>query len=106
MSKHEGIGQARTRKVRLIVEYSSCPLGQLRIHGITVLRSHISAEVDGPSGWYAVAKIDRQTQAQLAIDARPQRSALQLEKLILGVKSGRKCGVDPVVAASASTRRS
>ncbi|SUZ71490.1 uncharacterized protein METZ01_LOCUS24344, partial [marine metagenome] len=56
MSKHVGIGQARTGKFRLIIEDSSCPSGQLRIHGVTVLRSHISAEVDGPSGWYAVAK--------------------------------------------------
>jgi len=32
--------------------------------------------VDGPSGWYAVAKIDRQTQARLAIDAQPQLSDL------------------------------
>ena len=76
MSKHVDSGQTRTRKVRLIVEDSSCPLGQLRIHGITVLRSHISAEVDGPSGWYAVAKIDRQTQTRLAIDVQLQRSAL------------------------------
>ena len=106
MSKHVGIGQARTGKFRLIIEDSSCPLGQLRIHGVTVLRSHISAEVDGPSGWYAVAKIERQTQAQLAINAQPQRSALQLEKLVLGVKSGRKCDVDQAVAPSASTRRS
>ena len=76
MSKHVGIGQARTGKFRLIIEDSSCPSGQLRIHGVTVLRSHISAEVDGPSGWYAVAKIDRQTRIRLAIDAQPQRSAL------------------------------
>ncbi len=76
MSKHVGIGQARTGKFRLIIEDSSCPSGQLRIHGVTVLRSHISAEVDGPSGWYAVAKIERQTQTRLAIDAQPQRSAL------------------------------
>ena len=106
MSKYVRSGQARTGKFRLIIEDSSWPYGQLRIHGVTVLRSHISAEVDGPSGWYAIAKIDRQTQAQLAIDAQPQRSVLQLEKLVLGVKSGRKCDVDPAVAPSASTRRS
>ena len=76
MSKHVGCGQARTGKVRLIVEDSSYPLGQLRIHGITGLRSHISAEVAGPSGWYAVVKIDRHTQAGLAIDSQPQQSAL------------------------------
>ena len=76
MSKHVGTGQARTGKFRLIIEDSSCPLSKLRVHGVTVLRSHISAEVDGPSGWYAVAKIERQTQTRLAIDAQPQQSAL------------------------------
>ncbi len=82
-------------KVRLIVEDSSYPLGQLRIHGITGLQSHVSEEVAGPSGWYAVALIDRQTQDRLAIDAQPQQSALQLEKLVLGVGAGRKCDGRP-----------
>lgn len=95
MSKHVGSGQARTGKVRLIVEDSSYPLGQLRIHGITGLQSHVSEEVAGPSGWYAVAGIDRQTQDRLAIDAQPQQSALQLEKLVLGVGAGRKCDCRP-----------
>ena len=95
MSKHVGSGQARTGKVRLIVEDSSYPLGQLRIHGITGLQSHVSEEVAGPSGWYAVARIDRQTQDRLAINAQPQQSALQLEKLVLGVGAGRKCDCRP-----------
>ena len=95
MSKHVGSGQARTGKVRLIVEDSSYPLGQLRIPGITGLQSHVSADVAGPSGWYAVTRIDRQTQNRLAIDAQPQQSALRLEKLILEVGAGRKCDCRP-----------
>ena len=93
MSKHVGSGQARTGKVRLIIEDSSYPLGQLRIHGITRLQSHVSEEVAGPSGWYAVARIDRQTQDRLAIDAQPQQSALQSAFLSLAPKrSGKKIG--------------
>ena len=49
MSKHVDIRQARTGKFRLIIEDSSCPLGQLRIHGVISLRRWMGLPVGMPS---------------------------------------------------------